>query len=566
MMSFVINGFSFIWQSLLALCPFVVLLGVLVFIHELGHFLVARWLGVRVEVFSLGFGKKILKWKRNHTVYCVSMIPLGGYVKMFGHSFDPENIPKEDQAFSFLHQPLSSRIAIVLAGPLMNLLLAIIILMGMFMVGQKRMHPVVGEVEGSSFAEESGFELDDQILSVWVSDSDSSLSYQPKHWEEFRSIILKHSGQRLSIQVKKSSNEIQTLDVVSNLGGVIKGLSPLIKSAVIGVDDPHSLAGRSGLQTFDTVLSVNGKVVRNWSDLKKLIVCCLKTNSWTIRFQREKLIKTTQIKISKKIQTTQSLSSQSVDNFLKTIGIRPPDLFISDLRKTGSAYQMGLRKKDFVLSVNGQVMNRWSDLVTLTSRFNPKNGPLDIQIIRQGQIKTFSILPKSSRVMKGMVEETRYMLGIVSGASYYKTTPAGGFWRERTFNPVKAFWMAIKKTSNWCVITGVYFKKLITGEVSKKTLGGVIAIGQAAYRSYSLGLEYFFEIMAVLSIQLFLLNILPLPILDGGHLFFYVIEYLRGKPVSMKNMLIAHYVGFFLLLSLMVFVTFNDLDRWINIW
>ena len=158
--------FFSIWGGLSSLFPFIVLLGILVFIHELGHFMVARFCGVRVEVFSLGFGKKILQWKRGDTIYCVSLFPLGGYVKMFGHEYD-KKVSEKDRPFSFLHKTVGQRMAIVAAGPLMNFFLAVLIFAILNMVsGDEKVYPVVGDLDPSSPAAQAGLSYGDNILSI----------------------------------------------------------------------------------------------------------------------------------------------------------------------------------------------------------------------------------------------------------------------------------------------------------------------------------------------------------------------------------------------------------------
>ncbi len=570
MMHILFNGLISLWYAGLTLLPVIILLGVLVFIHELGHFLVARWSGVRVEVFSLGFGKKILQWKKGYTTYCIGFIPLGGYVKMFGHHFEPEKIAKEDQAFSFLHKPLPVRAAIVLAGPLMNFILAVVIITIMTMIGQKRIHPVVGDITKSSAAAQMGFESGDRILSVYHTSNNIPKLQQLTYWKEFNHIIVNNPSQLLKLQVKKSSGEIKTLlitpskqTVLSEFGfekqgGAINGLSPFTVSAVVGVADPLSPAGRAGLKTFDTVVSINQQPVRNWTEMKHILLSHNLQTALVLQFQRGRSIQTTTIQPV----TKTNLAKQK----WKLLGLSPPDLFISNLKNNGPGKQAGLQPADLLLKINHKKITDWAMLVHTIEEFNPKTDPLPLEVNRQGQIKQLSITPKKQRVMRGMKEETHYMLGIISGAAHYTAIPAGETYRASILNPFKATWIAIKKVIKWCGVTGMYVKKLVMGEVSGKTLGGVIAIGQVAYKSYSLGLEYFFEMMALLSIQLFLLNLLPLPVLDGGHLFFYLIEFLKGTPISMNKMIVINYIGFILLLSLFVFVTFNDLDRWMNIW
>ena len=264
-MSFFTNTILSVYDILMAFLPFVILLGVLVFIHELGHFMVARFCGVRVEVFSLGFGKKLLKWKRGDTVYCVSLFPLGGYVKMFGHDYTKE-VLEHEKPKAFLHKKLWQRTAIVLAGPLMNFFLAILLFAFLSMsVGEDHIHPVIGEIEPQSAIAKAGLQYGDRLLSI---------DGEPvKGVKSAREIIFKHPETKLQLKVQKQNGPTQTVVVTSQkgettgrwgfleTGGVIEGLSFLAALPVVGVPDPKSPAGKAQLKTFDKIVSINGKPI-----------------------------------------------------------------------------------------------------------------------------------------------------------------------------------------------------------------------------------------------------------------------------------------------------------------
>ena len=253
-MSILFDVFLSIGALIKAFLPFIFLLGGLVFIHELGHFMVARWCGVKVEVFSLGFGKKLLKWKKKDTLYCVSMLPLGGYVKMFGHEYGKE-VAEKDRPVAFLHKKLWQRSAIVLAGPLMNFFLAILIFAGLnIFVGERRSSPVIGELASSSVAAQSGLAYGDLILSI----NDVPV----KNVKEVKEVIFEKPDTLLDVKVQNLSQEIQTKRVLSKTGpttgkwgflekgGVIEGLTFSAAAAVVGVSSPNSPAGQAGLKTL----------------------------------------------------------------------------------------------------------------------------------------------------------------------------------------------------------------------------------------------------------------------------------------------------------------------------
>ncbi len=559
-MSLFLSVFSTLWGVVGSLFPFVILLGILVFIHELGHFMVARFCGVRVEVFSLGFGKKILKWKRGDTVYCVSLFPLGGYVKMFGHEYG-KKVPKEQQPVSFLHKKLWQRAAIVLAGPLMNFFLAVFIFAVLSMtVGERRINPVIGEVDPSSAVAKAGLSYGDRIISID--------KVPVKNIKQVKEVIFEKPDAVLNIEIKNQAGEVSTRTIPSTTGettgkwgflekgGVVEGLSFSAPEALIGVIDPSSPAGRAGLKTFDKVLSVNGQKVEGRKELFHILnkVPPSPDFSWKMEVQRGEETKHVVLK--------KPLGYQNGAG-LQQLGLARSDLFIADLKKSGAAEQSGLKKGDFIFKVNGERVASWTFLVEQIKNFSPDQGSLKMEIKREGKLQTFSVKPEIQKQIVNGIEHKRYMLGIVARFPHF---PVGGQYVDRKTNPFNALGVGLNKTFHWCAVVGVYIKKIITGEVSRRTLGGAISIGRAAYDSYLYGLEYFFRIMAILSVQLFLLNILPIPVFDGGHLMFYVIEFFNGAPLSMKKMIIAQQLGLVFLLFLLIFTTFNDLHNWFFIW
>ena len=556
-----LDVFSSLWGVASSLFPFVILLGILVFIHELGHFMVARFCGVRVEVFSLGFGKKILKWKKGDTVYCVSLFPLGGYVKMFGHEYG-KDIPKEQQSVSFLHKKLWQRAAIVLAGPLMNFFLAVFIFAGLSMVvGERRMSPVIGEIDPSSPAGQAGLSYGDRIVSIDKVPVESV--------KQVKEIIFEKPEALLNVEIKNQAGEVSTRTLPSTTGevagkwgflekgGMVEGLGFSAPEALIGVIGPNSPAGQAGLKTFDKVLSINGEKIEGRKELFHILNEAPSSPdfSWKMEVQRGEE--------TKQVVLRKPPDYQKGSAGLQQLGLARSDLFIADLKKTGAAEQAGLKKGDFIFKVNGEKVASWAFLVKQIKTFHPDQGSLKIEIKREGKLKSFSVAPEIQKQIINGIEHKRYMLGIVARFPHF---PVGGQYIDKKTNPFHAIGIGLDKTFHWCAVVGVYIKKIITGEVSRRTLGGAISIGRAAYDSYFYGLEYFFRIMAILSVQLFLLNILPIPIFDGGHLLFYVIEFFNGAPLSMKKMIIAQQVGLVFLLFLLIFTTFNDLHNWFFIW
>ena len=344
----------------------IVVLGVLIFVHELGHFLVAKASGVTVLRFSLGFGPKVLGTKRGDTEYWLSLVPLGGYVKMLGE--DPENeVPEEERERSFSHQSVLKRIAIVFAGPFSNFLLAIVLFVLVF---------------------------------------------------------------------------------------TVSGIPRPSETSEIGSVRPGSPADRAGLEAGDRVTSIDGRPVSTWEELSEVI------------------------------------------------------------RRSGGE-------------------------------------TLEVEVSRDGESMALQVTPEVQEVKNlfGEVEEERFLMGVTAA-----------FVTEQ-INPLSAGYYALVQTWELSKLFFLTVVKLIQRVLPMDTLGGPIFIAQMAGEQAREGLVAFVYFMAVISVNLGILNLLPVPILDGGHLFFFIVEAVRGKPLSVKKIETAQKVGLFLLLMLMILVFYNDIMR-----
>ena len=342
----------------------IVIIGLLIFVHEGGHFLVARWCGVGVRKFSLGFGPKVIGKKIGETEYVISAIPLGGYVKLLGES-PKDKITEEERYYAFIHQSLFKRTLIVLAGPMANLFFALFIFIFLFMIyGYPHILPKIGEVQEAS---------------------------------------------------------------------------------------PAALAG--------------------------------------------------------------------------------------------------IRANDVIISVNGQAVNAWEELAT---KIQKDKGVLNIKVERNGKIVSLKVIPKIEKIKNIFGEEIqRPMIGII----------ASGEVETERFLPWEAALKAFVQTFAITKLTLVTVEKLISGKLSLKTLAGPVGIVQLTTSRAKAGFAVLLSFAALLSINLGILNLLPIPILDGGHLLFYLIEFIKRKPLSIKTMEIAQSIGLATLILLMLLVTYNDIIR-----
>jgi regulator of sigma E protease len=438
----------------------VIVLGVLIFVHELGHFLVAKRSGVGVLKFSLGFGPKLLGVKRGETEYLLSALPLGGYVKMIGEDPGDQSAEATDPRRSFSKKSVGVRARIILAGPLSNLLLPVAIFWGVFtFVGQPYLLPVIGTPEAGSPAAEAGLQSGDRVVTV---DGQTI-----ERWDEVLAAIRGSSGRTLTFAVARDSRTVwvrleprplKTRDVFGQEIEVWDvGLQEPLISTRIGELTPGDIAQKAGLKSGDRVVALNGLPVSDWEQMRK--------------------------------------------------GIR------------GSPGK-----------------------------------PLRITVERDGQRFDVEVTPRSTKQRTAAGEEEIGQIGIGPAPdSHY-----------RRLNPVYALAAGAQKTGELSVLIVQGFVKLIQAKISPKTIGGPILIGQMAGEVVQRGPVELLTFTALLSINLAILNLLPIPVLDGGHLLFSLIEWLRGKPVSLRKREIAQQVGMVLLVGLMIFAFYNDITRFLG--
>lgn len=550
--------FSFLQSGLSAIVPFVILLGILIFVHELGHFLVARWCGVRVEVFSLGFGKKLLTYKKGDTTYALSLIPLGGYVKMFGEQ-NGEGISEEDKKVSFTHKNVWQRIAIVLAGPLMNFFFAILVFTTVALIGEDAKIPVLGDVAKDSPAYTAGFRSGDQIVSInqkpittWE-DVQRTLSLKESH-DLHIDVDVKREGTGESLTVSTTAKPEPNPNVLSSYEYManVEGISPYSAGTTIGVLENSPLHAL-GLRTGDTITSINGVKVAYWRSLEDTLAKFSAKEPLTLEVMGMR----DGDKADKAITVTMA-PIESIKAFsLASLGLESSELYLSRVIDGSPAQAAGLRAGDRLVKINKITLSKWEDVLNNIKSFDGKN-PVALAVLREGKTIDLEITPKMTKQMTASgAEEKRYTIGI----SPIPNIAMPELMTLRSSNPVDAVIRGTEKTWEVSVMTVMSFVRLFQAKISPKNIGGVISIGQAASETFKIGITQFLQMMAIISVNLFILNLLPVPVLDGGHLVFYVIELVKGAPLSMKKMEIAQQVGLAILMSLMIFALFNDFTR-----
>jgi len=547
--------FALLNKVLYTAVPFVILLGILIFIHEFGHFIVARLCGVRVEVFSLGFGKKIFQHKRGDTNYCISIIPLGGYVKMFGDQPGAE-VSEEDKKFSFTHKTVGQRISIVLAGPLMNFFFAIFIFFVVAFIGEDYRAPKVGDLEANTKAYAAGFRSGDKILSVNGTDVNTWEDFEKKLSDihDTQAIVdIQRGTEKNSLKVDITSKENPNVLSTDPVVGEIEGLSPMSKAALIGVQLDSPLAAL-GLKTGDRVTAINGEPVLFWRDLEATFA--KQSPQQALQIDVERAPSAENPKAETMSVTLAPMALPKYD--YKTLKLESSDLYLGTILDGTPAKSAGLMPGDRILQINETKIEKWDDVIASVKSYDGNAEGVKVQVQRGTEVLKMTIVPQMiSQMTAGGAEDKRYTIGVAPFINFAMPELV----KVSTSNPVEATKIGIQRTWDVTVMTVMSFVRLFEGKVSPKNIGGVISIGQAASETFKIGISPFLRMMGLISVNLFILNLLPIPVLDGGHLLFYTIEGLKGAPISMKKMEIAQQVGLVLLMSLMVFALFNDFTR-----
>ncbi len=538
--------------------PFIILLGLLIFVHELGHFLVAKFFKVKIEVFSLGFGKRLFTLKRGGTDYCVSIIPLGGFVKMYGEQPGVE-IPDELKEQSFSHKPVGQRIAIALAGPLMNLLFAFILFVMIAKIGETVLKPQLGDIMPNSVAYAQGFRSGDEILSI---------NGEPVvRWDEVKEhlhpfngkadIELKRIGSASNISIVASTQPIDSREPLESDKKVywIPGLGTDSRPPLIGIGSSDSLAAQFGLKTGDLITHINDEPVKYWRDFKAQILSA-EVETLKFKFLRRDNLSNVEEEGKEKELTFKIYPEASS---LKLYGLYPSDTFIFNVVEDSPADKAGFKKGDRIISVNGTLVSHFEELIKAVNSYDGK--PLQVELSRDGEKSEIFVTPELSNPDEKMgVTKKRYVMGVqpIAGGA------ASATFKWAISHPGQLLQRGFSQTLKWTKLTFLGLWKMIAGEVSSKNIGSFISIGQMAKTTWSIGMDQFLRIMAIISINLFIINLFPIPILDGGHIMFFTIEALRGAPLTTKSLEKAQLIGFVLLLILMSYALFNDVGRIFN--
>jgi len=534
------------------------MLGLLIFVHELGHFLAAKAFGVRVLKFSLGFGAPVgigryrMRWERKGTEYVIAWFPLGGFVRMLGGYLpgDEESIEEAPDATpdEYLHgKPVWQKLIISFAGPAMNLFLPVLCFLAIFWVGTPRSAPVVGMVEEGSPAAIAGVLPGDRVLSIdgeavqWWDNLAAAISAQVNG---DRALRIQRGELELELVVStRGRSSLDGFGDVREVGWI--GIGHRRLPALVGVIDPQSPAALAGLQSADRVLSVAGQPVEDWVGFERAY---LGQESAEVALE-----------LQRKGEEDQRKLTVPVAESLDRLGVIPATILIDDVNPDLPAGRAGLRSGDLILTVDGRPAGSFSSFQQTV--LSGKGRPLDVSYARDDELTTVRLTPEKTTVpgplgIEGM-DETVFLIGI----THRPSTLPGVAQVDRERNPLVAVPRAVVNTGDMIAVFMVGLGKLLTGEVGADKLSGPIGIAEVARKSLDLGWHFYIRTMMFISINLGILNLLPIPILDGGQIVLFSIEGIKRAPVSVRTREIVQSVGLTMLVMLMGLAFWNDLSR-----
>jgi len=531
---------------------FLAILGPLVVVHEFGHYIFARIFNVKAEVFSIGFGPRLWSKQLGETELRLSVIPLGGYVKLLGE--DPEaEVSPEDAKRALQKQEAWKRFFIFFGGPLFNFLFAILVFMAILAIGEQQVASQIGRVVRESAAERAGFKSGDRIVAIngqpvrKFEEVILAVNESPKKGMRFEVVRDPSSTKHLELFLTPTEQDGFSVYGEATHVGEVEGMLPHDRTTRIGVSDPKSAAGALGLKTGDEIAQIEGVEVGAWEQVENQVS----------RIQPGAPIHLS-IKGPKGELKAVSIGKPAQGNWSEKLGLWSSELLIEKVIPESPAAKTGLQSGDRIVAIGEQAIYSFFGLKDAVQRAGESSGKVRVKWERAGHSMSAEITPTATQGRDPLLKKTtQYTIGIVPMLMWAEPATI----TERIWNP---FMLLYKGTERMVIFTYrnvVTLAKMFTGDVSIATLGGPILIGKLAGESISRGLVAFLTMMSMLSIGLGVLNLMPVPVLDGGHLLLLGIEAVRGRPLTIRQMEIVQQVGLSLILLLMVIVMRNDLAR-----
>lgn len=541
---------------------FLLLVGVLVVIHELGHFVAAKLLDVKVLRFSIGYGRPLFRVTLRETEYQICVFPIGGYVRILGVEGDDESKPGLRTNRSFASRPLWQRLVIVFAGPAANLVLPVIIYF-VFFAGHTMLPAAqIGDVLENGAAARAGLEPGDRVLEI---DGNTM-----RYWEEIEDAVRSAPGKELHLRISRNGKVFERYvtpleETVRSRDGRVAvqgriGVTHPPFVPLVGVIDGQSPAARSGLRTGDLIISVDGQPVRNWSDVKRVLGRFARRTS-IVYFRGTEMPGVPQVQLLT-AGFADLVPETQIDQTLKRqtyTGLEHAEMFVAQVDPGSPADSAGLRPGDLITALDGKPVIHWLDLdqrlqaepnktfkLTWTRAVGDKTEILSAELTQVWRKQLDDYDHTVSRLVFGArndVDRGRGAMIAIDGRFGYALTKA----LERTGETISTM------TSG--------FGQIIAGETPGEALGGPLMMYRVASVSGNQGWDSFLLMLALISVNLGLINLLPIPMLDGGHLLVFAVEGARRKPISAKMRERVQLVGLIIVGLITILALRNDVIR-----
>lgn len=527
-------------------------LGFLIFIHELGHFFAAKRCGIRVEKFSIGFGPRLIGFRRGETDYCISALPFGGFVKMAGESPDEQ----KGEEGEFASAPVGHRIFVAIAGPAMNFILGILLFSFVYLVGLDRgtmwlMEMLIGRsdrmaqiglVADDSPAKKGGIEPGDTIVSI--------NGRKIKNWQDFNTTILTNPDEELIVVVSRDGQP-KTLYVTPRsldrrgIGQIRVSArqAPTVESVTEG-----SAAAQAGIQVKDMIESINGREIYHVPEFGSVI--------WEPSYPFGSAHRRLYQEINRSQNDEVSLG---IRRGAESLQVSFPINWIGNavVAEGSEAENAGIQTGDEIISVNGESIENFElypRLYELASE-NPGQS-VEIGLLRNGDKQTATLIPvRSEETNQLNLQGLHWKLSLNGLALAVPSAPIP------EYNVITAVGEGVQ--TNWLILEMVakVLKRLVTREVKTKYLTGPIGIVDTTRRVVEFGIRSLLFFVGFISVNLAIVNLLPIPIADGGQILFFTLEKLRGRPLSIRKQMIIQQVSIVLLAGLFLYITFYDVVR-----
>jgi regulator of sigma E protease len=557
-----------------SIAAFIIFIGVLIFVHELGHFLVAKLFDIKVTKFSLGFGPPIVAFERGETTYQVAAVPLGGFVKMVGEHPD-EELTAEERARSFSSAPIYQRALVSMAGPAFNLAFPILCFFAYNLMGPQVEAPVVGQVAPGRPAAEAGLRPGDRIVAV-----DGTRTYS---FERVRELVSARPGEPIELTVRRDG-ETRTIPITPDASvseslfgtrretGII-GVALTRQGTRVGIDDPARAP--PGIRSGDRFLRVGDTRVRDVADLVRALRSAAGHRVEVAVERPEPRRAGDLLHADLGRPLTVHVDVPADFDRLEDLGLAPASQILRDVVPGGAAARAGLRAGDRIVAVDGRPVGAvWSFLVRLSEA---DGAPVEVTYRRDGETRHATLEPDAVDCVHPVTRKSKTSWDSGLGSGALPSPPSCealemrqhllGAWSssvppetERVRLSVgEAFTASVRKTGEviGLVLSGII--KLFTNQVSVENVGGPIALFKLAAQAVETGWLQYLWIMALVSVNLGLVNLLPIPLFDGGHLLFCLIEAVKRRPVSVRTREYANLFGLVVIMALLLLALRNDI-------